>query len=128
MARIVGVEIPDDKKIYVALTYIHGIGHTTAQQVLEHTRIDPDVRTKDLSQDQVAKLYDYIEKNLQVEGELRQSVFRNIKRLRDIRSYRGQRHKLGLPVRGQNTRKNARTRKGKIKMAVGGLKAKVTKK
>ncbi len=128
MARIVGIEIPDDKQIETALTYIHGIGLKTSQGILEHTKIKPTTRTKDLTQEEIAKLYDYIDKNLQVEGELRQKVFRNIKRLRDIRSYRGMRHKAGLPSRGQNTRKNARSRKGKVKSAVGGLKNKITKK
>lgn len=128
MARIVGVEIPDDKQIQISLTYIHGIGKATSSKVLETLKIEPTIRTKDLSQAQVSQLYDYIEKNLVVEGALRQQVFRHIKRLRDIRSYKGLRHKVGLPVRGQNTRKNARTRKGKIKSAVGGLKNKITKK
>lgn len=128
MARIVGVEIPDQKQIERSLTYIHGIGLTTSRKILAAVKIKPDVRTKDLSEDQIAKLYDYIDKNHSVEGELRQKVFRDIKRLRDVRCYRGIRHKVGLPVRGQNTKKNARTRKGKVKAAVGGLKLKITKK
>jgi small subunit ribosomal protein S13 len=128
MARIVGIEIPDEKQIQISLRYIYGIGPKKADQILVATGVKPETRTKDLTDVEVSKLYDYIEKNIQVEGELRQVIFRNIKRLRDIRSYRGLRHKAGLPVRGQNTRKNARTRKGKIKMAVGGLKLKITKK
>jgi small subunit ribosomal protein S13 len=128
MARIVGVEIPDEKQIQIALTYIYGIGPKVAIDILTAANIKPDTRTKELTDTQIAKLYDYIDKNIVVEGELRQKVFRNIKRLRDIRSYRGNRHKSGLPVRGQNTKKNARTRKGKVKAAVGGLKNKITKK
>jgi small subunit ribosomal protein S13 len=128
MARIVGIEIPDAKKIKISLRYIFGIGPKVSAQILEATNISPEVRTKDLTDVQVAKLYEYIEKNIVVEGELRQKAFRDVKRLRDIRAYRGNRHKAGLPVRGQNTRKNARTRKGKVKAAVGGLKNKITKK
>ncbi len=127
MARIVGVEIPDEKRVVISLTYIHGIGRTTSEKIINETKIDPNKRTKDLSQDELAKLYSYIDKNMTVEGELKQKVFQNIKRLRDIRSYRGGRHKQGLPVRGQRTRKNARTRKGKG-ITVGGLKRKIEKK
>jgi small subunit ribosomal protein S13 len=113
MARIVGVDIPNDKRIDIALTYIHGVGRVTAKKVLELTKIEPNKRTKDLSDTELSKLYEYIDKNLVVEGTLKQKVFQNIKRLKDIRAFRGLRHKSGLPVRGQNTRKNARTRKGK---------------
>jgi small subunit ribosomal protein S13 len=127
MARIVGVDTPNEKRTEVALTYIHGIGPKTSQKILSATNVDPNKRAKDLSKEEISRIYEYIEKNVSVEGALRQSVFQNIKRLKDIRAYRGLRHKAGLPVRGQNTRKNARTRKGKVKMAVGGLKQKLTK-
>lgn len=127
MARIVGVEIPNEKQVLIALTYIHGIGKSTSQKVLEAVNVNPAARVKDLTKDEIKRIYDYIEKNIPTEGQVKQQVFMNIKRLKDIRCYRGIRHKLGLPVRGQNTRKNARTRKGKG-VAVGGLKIKVTKK
>jgi small subunit ribosomal protein S13 len=121
MARIVGVDIPNEKRIEIALTYIYGIGPNTAQKILKSTGVNPDTRAKDLSEGDISKLYEYIEKNVIVEGTLKQRVFQNIKRLKDIRAYRGMRHKLGLPVRGQNTRKNAKTRKGRG-ATVGGLK------
>ncbi|BCX13496.1 MAG: 30S ribosomal protein S13 [Candidatus Dojkabacteria bacterium] len=127
MARIVGVEIPNEKPIEISLTYIHGIGRSTSQKILKAVNVDPTTRVKDLSNDEIKRIYQYIEKNIPTEGQVKQKVFMNIKRLKDIRCYRGIRHKLGLPVRGQNTRKNARTRKGKG-VAVGGLKVKVTKK
>lgn len=113
MARIVGVDIPNEKRIEIALTYIYGIGNTTSKKILAETKIDPNKRTKDLTDAELSKLYEYIDKNLTVEGSLRQRIFQFIKRIRDNRSYRGLRHKQGLPVRGQNTRKNAKTRKGK---------------
>lgn len=113
MARIVGVDIPNEKRILIALTYIYGIGKKTSKDILEATKIDPSKRTKDLTDAELSKLYEYIDKNLAVEGTLRQKVFQHIKRLKDIRAYRGLRHKAGLPVRGQNTRKNASTRKGR---------------
>lgn len=122
MARIVGVEIPNEKRIEAALVYIHGIGPITAKKILESTKIDPSIRAKDLTEADIKKLYDYIEKNIIVEGALKQRVFQDIKRLKDIRTYRGLRHKAGLPVRGQNTRKNARTRKGRTKVAVAMVK------
>src|SRR5262249_55240719 len=121
MARIVGVDVPNEKRVEIALTYIYGIGPTTAKKILHDTGVNPDTRAKDLSERDISKLYEYIEKNLTVEGTLKQKIFQNIKRLKDIRSYRGIRHKVGLPVRGQNTRKNAKTRKGRG-MTVGGLK------
>jgi len=127
MARIVGVDIPNEKRVEVAMTYIHGIGLKTSQKILAATNVDPNKRAKDLTKEEINRVYEYIEKNVMVEGALRQNVFQNIKRLKDIRAYRGLRHKAGLPVRGQNTKKNARTRKGKVKMAVGGLKQKLTK-
>ena len=127
MPRIVGVEIPKEKRVEIALTYIYGIGLTTSQKILQVTNISPDTRAKDLTDAEVKKLYDYIERNVPTEGQVKQKVFQAIKRLKDIRSYRGVRHKLGLPVRGQNTRSNSRTRKGKSR-AVGGLKIKIAKK
>ncbi len=127
MARIVGVEIPNNKRVDVGLTYIYGIGIQTSKQILKDTNIDETTRVKDLNEDQIKKLYSYIEKNVPTEGQVKQKVFQAVKRLKDIRAYRGQRHKLGLPVRGQNTRSNTRTRKGKAK-PVGGLTIKVAKK
>lgn len=127
MARIVGVEIPNEKRVEIALTYIHGIGLSTAQQILEATNVSPNTRVKALSDAEVRRLYEYIEKNIPTEGQVKQKVFQAVKRLKDIKSYRGTRHKLGLPVRGQNTRGNSRTRKGKG-IAVGGLKVKLAKK
>lgn len=113
MARIVGVDIPNEKRIEIALTYIYGVGPTTAKRILDATKVDPSTRVKDLTEADMAKMYEFIDKNVVVEGTLRQKIFQNVKRLKDIRTYRGNRHKVGLPVRGQNTRKNARTRKGK---------------
>lgn len=123
MARVVGVEIPNEKRAVVALTYIHGIGKKTAQTILKATNIDESKRVKDFTNEDLKKVYEYIDKNIPVEGQVKQQIFRNIKRLRDIRCFRGIRHRLGLPVRGQNTRANCRTRKGKS-VAVGGLKNK----
>lgn len=123
MARLLGVEIPNDKRVVIALTYIHGIGIKTSKTILVATNISEDTRVKDLKDTDLKRLYDYIDKNVPTEGKVKQQNFRNIKRLKDIRSYRGIRHKLGLPVRGQNTRANTRTRKGKS-TAVGGLKKK----
>ena len=111
MARIAGVDLPRDKKIFVALTYIYGIGFSTAKKILEATGISPDKKTKDLTPEEVAKLRDEVSK-YKVEGALRAEVQRNIKRLIDIGCYRGLRHLAGLPVRGQRTRCNTRTRKG----------------
>ncbi|MBQ8433286.1 MAG: 30S ribosomal protein S13, partial [Clostridia bacterium] len=112
MARISGVDLPREKRIEIGLTYIHGIGRTTATKILVETGINPDVRVKDLTEDDVSKIRDYIENNLQVEGDLRREVSLNIKRQIEIGSYRGIRHRKGLPVRGQSTKQNARTRKG----------------
>ncbi len=126
MARIAGVELSDNKKVKIAITYIFGIGDTLAKEILEKTKIDGEAKLKDLSDDDIEKLRRTIEDNYQVEGELRQVVFRNIKRLKEIRCYRGIMHKRGLPVRGQRTRLNAHTRKGKSQ-AVGGLKRVLTK-
>lgn len=115
MARIAGVNIPDEKRVEVALTYIYGIGRPAAGKILAQANINPDTRAKDLSEEQLAEIRGVIEKNFRVEGELQQAVAMNIKRLKEIGSYRGQRHQRGLPVRGQRTRTNARTRKGKKK-------------
>ena len=112
MARIAGVDLPKNKRIEVALTYIYGIGRSLSRKILTELDINMDTRVKDLSDEEVKKIRDYIEKNLKVEGELRQEVISNIKRLMEIGCYRGIRHKRGLPVRGQRTRTNARTRKG----------------
>ena len=112
MARIAGVDLPNDKRIEIALTYIYGIGNTSASEIINATGINPDTRFKDLSEEEVAKIRDQIENNYKVEGDLKREVQSNIKRLTDIGCYRGRRHRLGLPVRGQNTKNNARTRKG----------------
>lgn len=115
MARIAGVEIPNEKRIVISLTYIFGIGETSAEEILEAVNIDRNLRTSELGAEEVRRIAEYIDKNIPTEGQVRQKVFRAIKRHRDNRSYRGTRHKKGLPVRGQNTRQNARTRKGKGK-------------
>ncbi|TCS81523.1 30S ribosomal protein S13 [Tepidibacillus fermentans] len=112
MARIAGVDLPRDKRVEVALTYIFGIGRPTSNKILSETGINPDTRVRDLTEDEVAKLREYIDKNIKVEGDLRREVALNIKRLIEIGSYRGIRHRRGLPVRGQRTKTNARTRKG----------------
>ena len=115
MARIAGVDLPRDKRIEIGLTYIYGIGRTSAKEIIEKTGINPDTRVKDLTEQDVAKLRDYIDANLTVEGDLRREVALNIKRLVEIGCYRGVRHRKGLPVRGQRTKTNARTRKGPAK-------------
>ena len=112
MARIASIDLPRDKRIEAALTYIYGIGQPTATKICKETGVNPDIRVKDLSEDDVAKLREYIDKHLQVEGDLRRSVALDIKRLTEIGCYRGLRHRRGLPVRGQRTKTNARTRKG----------------
>lgn len=112
MARIAGVDLPRDKRVEIGLTYIFGIGRKTANQILASTGVNPDTRIKDLTEDEVSKLRDYIDHNVQVEGDLRREVSLNIKRLTEIGCYRGLRHRKGLPVRGQRTKTNARTRKG----------------
>jgi small subunit ribosomal protein S13 len=125
MARIAGINLPLNKKIEFALPYIYGIGHTSAQKILAQTNVDPNKRVKDLNDQEIKRISNALT-DRPLEGDLRQIEFRNIKRLKDIKSYRGNRHKLGLPVRGQNTRSNAVTRKGK-NIAVGGLKRKLEK-
>ncbi len=115
MARIAGVDIPNNKRVEIALTYIYGIGRTSSNKILAKTGINPDTRAKDLTEAEVAKLRDEIEANYHVEGDLRRDVALNIKRLVEINCYRGIRHRKGLPVRGQRTKTNARTRKGPAK-------------
>ena len=115
MARIAGVDLPKNKRVEIGLTYIYGIGRKSAEIILANTGVNPDTRVKDLSEDDVAKLRDYIEHNFMVEGDLRRNVALNIKRLVEIGCYRGVRHRKGLPVRGQRTKTNARTRKGPVK-------------
>lgn len=119
MARIAGVDLPRDKRIEIALTYIYGIGLTTSQRLLKETGINPDTRARDLTEDEVVKLRDIIDKQVVVEGDLRREQSLNIKRLVEIGCYRGRRHRMGLPVRGQNTKNNARTRKGPKKAVAG---------
>ncbi len=119
MARIAGVDLPRDKRVEIALTYIYGIGLKTSQNLLAETGINPDTRSKDLTDDEVTKLRDAIEKSVVIEGDLRRDRQMDIKRLVDIGCYRGRRHRLGLPVRGQNTKNNARTRKGPKKLVQG---------
>jgi small subunit ribosomal protein S13 len=127
MARIAGVDIPIEKRVEVSLTYVYGIGPVLSRKILKETKIDPNTRVKDLKEGELAKLRGKIEElEVPVEGELRRMVTQNIKRLQEIKSYRGLRHRKGLPTRGQRTRSNARTRKGKRK-TVGGLKRKITK-
>ncbi len=112
MARIAGVDLPNEKRVEIGLTYIFGIGLTTSKKILAETGINPDIRVKDLTEDDIAKLRDYIERNLQVEGDRRRAIAFDIKRLIEIGSFRGVRHRKGLPVRGQRSKTNARTRKG----------------
>ena len=115
MARIAGVDLPNDKRVEIGLTYIFGIGLTTSKKILADTGIDPDVRCKDLTEDDISKLREYIDHNLQVEGDRRRAIAFDIKRLIEIGSYRGLRHRKNLPVRGQRSKTNARTRKGPAK-------------
>lgn len=119
MARIEGVDLPRNKRVEVGLTYLYGIGPTRAREILTHTQVNPDIRVKDLSESDVALIREYISKNIIVEGDLRRDVQMNIKRLIEIGSYRGLRHRRNLPVNGQRTKTNARTRKG-IKKTVAG--------
>lgn len=127
MARISGVTIPDNKQIHVALTYVYGIGPKISKDIIEHTKIDPTVRAKDLTDAEIGKIQDFINEKFTVEGDLQRVVTANIKRLKDIGAYRGLRHRNNLPSRGQRTRTNARTRRGK-KVTVGGTKKKVAAK
>ena len=128
MARIAGVTIPDDKKIFVALTHIYGVGTTRARHIAESAGVDPSKKTKELSPDDIARIRDHIEKSFKVEGDLRREIAANIKRLKDISSYRGTRHLKGLPVRGQRTRTNSRTRRGNVRRTATSGKRTVEKK
>jgi small subunit ribosomal protein S13 len=122
MARIAGVDLPREKRIEIALTYIYGIGRNIADDIIKATGVNPDTRVKDLTENEISLLRDYIDHQVKVEGDLRREVSMNIKRLMEIGCYRGLRHRRGLPVRGQNTRTNARTRKGPKKQAAAGKK------
>ncbi len=119
MARIAGVDLPREKRVEIGLTYVFGIGLKTAQNILAATGVNPDIRVKDLSEDDVGKIREYVDKNYKVEGDLRREVSLNIKRLVEIGCYRGVRHRKGLPVRGQSTKQNARTRKGPKRTVAG---------
>jgi small subunit ribosomal protein S13 len=123
MARIAGVDIPRDKRVVISLTYIYGIGDTTSEKILESTSIDPSKRVKDLDEAELTRLRDFIDRNYVVEGDLRREVNMNIKRLIEIGSYRGMRHRRNLPARGQRTRTNARTRRGVRRTVAGKKKA-----
>lgn len=119
MARIAGVDLPRDKRVEIGLTYIYGIGRSRSKEILSKTGINPDIRVKDLTDNEINKLREIIDREYRVEGDLRRIVSLNIKRLMEIGSYRGRRHKQGLPVRGQRTKTNARTRKGPSKTVAG---------
>ena len=123
MARIAGIDLPKDKRIEIGLTYIYGIGRKSAKDILEKAGVNPDTRVKDLTEQDVNKIREYIEHHLKVEGDLRRDVSLDIKRMMEIGCYRGVRHRKGLPVRGQNTKQNARTRKGPKKTIAGKKKA-----
>ena len=119
MARIAGVDLPRDKRVEIGLTYIYGIGPTLASEIIAKTGINPDTRVRDLSEDEVAKIRELLDADYKVEGDLRREEALNIKRLIEINSYRGKRHRMGLPLRGQRTKTNARTRKGPRKAIAG---------
>ena len=121
MARLFGVDLPRDKRIEIGLTYIYGIGLTTSQKILAQTGVNPDIRCNDITEEDLGKIRDYVQKNITVEGDLHREVSQNVKRLMEIGCYRGLRHRRGLPVRGQRTHTNARTRKGPRKH-IGGKK------
>jgi small subunit ribosomal protein S13 len=123
MARIAGVDLPREKRAEVGLTYVYGIGRSTARKILKETGVDPDTKVRDLAEGEVAKIRTFVDQNVQVEGDLRREVNQNIRRLIDIGTYRGIRHRRGLPVRGQRTKTNARQRKGP-KPSIGGRKKK----
>src|ERR1700750_539950 len=122
MARIAGINLPREKRVEIGLTYIYGIGRSTSQQILGSLKLDPDTKVRDLTDEEVTRLRTYIDANVEVEGDLRRERSQNIKRLMEIGCYRGLRHRRGLPVRGQNTKTNARTRKGPKRMQVAGKK------
>ncbi len=119
MARIAGIDLPKNKRVEIALTYIYGIGRSTAQKILEQSGVDMSTRTDNLTESEVARIREYIDKNIKVEGDLRRDISMNIKRLMDLGCYRGLRHRKGLPVRGQRTKTNARTRKGPARTVAG---------
>jgi small subunit ribosomal protein S13 len=119
LARIAGIDLPRNKRVVIALTYIYGIGRATAQKIVSESGVDMNTRTDNLTETEVAKIRDYIDKNVKVEGDLRRDVSMNIKRLMDLGCYRGLRHRRGLPVRGQRTKTNARTRKGPARTVAG---------
>ena len=127
MARVASVTLPNDKQVWIALTYVYGIGRTTSKAILAEAKVEPTTRVKDLTEAEIQKINDIIGNKHTVEGDLRRLVTNNIKRLKDINSYKGLRHKAGLPVNGQRTRTNARTRKGKA-IAVGGAQPKAASK
>ena len=127
MARIAGVDLPRDKRVEIALTYIYGIGRSTSGEILEHTGVNPDTRVKDLSEAEIARLREFIDRNYRVEGDLRREVSMNIKRLTEIGCYRGLRHRRNLPVRGQRTRTNARTKRGPRRTVPGRRRARAKK-
>ena len=132
MARIAGVDIPPAKRVVIAMTYIHGIGDTTAEKIVKNASVDPNKRAKDLSEEEIARLRQIVDrlataKDIVIEGDLRREVAMNIKRLTEIGSYRGQRHRRGLPVRGQRTRTNARSRRGPKRAVAGKKKVKAGK-
>jgi small subunit ribosomal protein S13 len=119
MPRIAGIDLPRDKRVEIGLTYIYGVGRSRSNEILDHTGVDPDKRVKELAEAETNRLREFISRNYRVEGELRQRVSKNIQRLKEIGCYRGMRHRKGLPVRGQQTRTNARTRKGPRKTVAG---------
>ena len=119
MARIVGVDLPREKRIEVALTYIYGIGRSRSHEILKQTQVSPDTRVRDLTEEEVARLREAIERNFRVEGDLRREISQNVKRLIEIGCYRGLRHRRNMPVRGQRTRTNARTRRGRRGTTIG---------
>lgn len=123
MARIAGVDLPKDKRVEIGLTYIFGVGLTTSQKILSETQISPDTRVRDLTENDISKLREYIDRHVKIEGDLRREISLDIKRLVEIGSYRGVRHRRSLPVRGQNTKQNARTRKGPKRQVTGRKKA-----
>ncbi|MGB4609265.1 MAG: 30S ribosomal protein S13 [Saccharofermentanales bacterium] len=120
MARIAGVDIPNEKRVEIGLTYIYGVGRTTATEVLDKCGINPDTRVKDLTETEITQIRDVLEEDYTIEGDLRREIAMNIKRLTDIGCYRGRRHRAGLPVRGQRTKTNARTRKGSKRRSSSG--------
>jgi small subunit ribosomal protein S13 len=122
MARIAGVDIPRNKKLHVSLTYIYGVGHSNGRKIIERANVNPETRVRDLTEEEVGRLREIVEREYRVEGDLRREEQMNIKRLMDIGCYRGLRHRRGMPLRGQRTRTNARTRRGRRGQAIGGKK------